>query len=107
MDPYWCKERDFLSIYERKKNVCCAFFFLLLKIKLPIALATIQPCNFDHRLEPYKGNQRQKKNTKIYDKCRNVYGFFLLPVSYIVRLLARFVHSVSIFLIILYLLLGA
>lgn len=67
----------------KKKNVCCAFFFLLLKIKSPIALATIQPCNFDHRLVPYKGNQRQKrkKNTKIYNKCRNVYGFFLLPVS--------------------------
>lgn len=56
----------------KKKNVCCAFFFLLLKIKSPIALATIQPCNFDHRLVPYKGNQRRKSKKKTRKYIINV-----------------------------------
>lgn len=60
------KETFFLSMKE-KKCLLCVFFFLLLKIKSPIALATIQPCNFDHRLVPYKGNQKQKKKKKKHE----------------------------------------
>lgn len=59
-------------LWKKKMFVVRFFLLLLLEIKSPIALATIQPCNFDHRLVPYKGNQRRKSKKKTRKYIINV-----------------------------------